>query len=119
MKYVLYGRVIDSVKDEAVENGMVIVDGERILYAGERNDEMVTDDMQVRDAGNGTIMPGFIDAHAHLTGEESRNSSGTSAFDALLTVVKGENHPCESVHYKASSRNHNRTVSLLFYDNDD
>ncbi|RHP30080.1 amidohydrolase family protein [Lachnotalea sp. AF33-28] len=88
MKYVLYGRVIDSVKDEAVENGMVIVDGERILYAGERNDEMVTDDMQVRDAGNGTIMPGFIDAHAHLTGEESRNSSGTSAFDALLTVVK-------------------------------
>ena len=88
MKYVLYGRVIDSVKDEAVENGMVIVDGERILYAGERNDEMVTDDMQVRDAGNGTIMPGFIDAHAHLTGEESRNSCGTSAFDALLTVVK-------------------------------
>ena len=88
MKYAIFGRVIDSVSDEALENGMVLVDGERISYVGERNEALITEEMQVIDAGEGTVMPGFIDAHMHLSGTESRHSTGTSHFDCLLTAVK-------------------------------
>lgn len=88
MKYAILGRVIDSVSDEALERGMVLVDGERITYVGEQNEGLITEEMQVLDAGAGTVMPGFIDAHMHLSGTESRHSTGTSQFDCLLTAVK-------------------------------
>lgn len=88
MRYAILGRVIDSVADEALERGMVLVDGERIVYVGERDDARIAADMQVIDAGEGTVMPGFIDAHIHLSGTESRHASGTSHFDYLLTAVK-------------------------------
>lgn len=88
MKYAILGRVIDAVSDDALENGMVLVENERITYVGEENSELLTDDMKKIRLTRGTVMPGFIDAHIHLSGEESKNSVGNSHFDKLLTVVK-------------------------------
>lgn len=88
MKYAILGRVIDAVSDDALEHGMVLVENERITYVGEENPGLLTDDMEKIHLNNGTIMPGFIDAHIHLSGEGSKNTSGTSHFDMLLTVVK-------------------------------
>ena len=74
MNYVLKGRVIDAVSDNAVENGMVIVDGEKIVYVGSFDPRLIPDGAKLIDAGEGTILPGFIDCHAHLTGEEDAGS---------------------------------------------
>lgn len=85
---ILYGRVIDAVADTALENGMVAVDGERIVYAGERGGYPVPSDAEIYETENGTIMPGFIDAHIHLSGSESVHRTGNGPYDLLLTSVR-------------------------------
>lgn len=86
MNYVLKGRVIDAVSDNAVENGMVIVDGEKIVYVGCFDPSLIPYEAKIIDAGGGTILPGFIDCHAHLTGEEDAGSfaNGKLFGDQLL-----------------------------------
>ena len=87
-KTVLLGRIIDSVQDEAIENGAVIVEDERIVYAGPREGALIPQDAEVFTCEGATIMAGFIDAHAHLTGAESVHRSGDTPYDLLLTAVR-------------------------------
>lgn len=70
MKTVIYARVINSVSDEPIENGMVEIEDDHIVYVGEKR-ESTDSDAQIFDLEGKTVMPGFIDAHAHLCGSES------------------------------------------------
>ncbi len=81
-KYVLRGRIIDAVSDRELERGIVCF-GETIDYVGSGQGFEIPPDAEVMDVGSWTILPGFIDCHAHLTGEQD---SGGSAFfgDQLL-----------------------------------
>ena len=84
----LVGRVIDAVSDTAIEDGAVLIEGERIAYSGPRSGCPATD-APVIEAGSGTIMPGFIDVHAHLTGEEDAGDfvNGQLFGDRLIGAV--------------------------------
>jgi imidazolonepropionase-like amidohydrolase len=86
MVTVLKGRVVTALDDGAVERGLVAVEGNRILYAGEASGYAVPENAQVLDVGAGTILPGFVDCHAHLTGSEDAGSfAGGALFgDQLL-----------------------------------
>lgn len=88
--FVLKGRLIDGNRDFPIENGLLAADGERIVYAGEAEGFFVPEGVDVTEIGDATIMPGMIDCHAHLTGEESENLTGKSAYDCLLTAA----HDC-------------------------
>lgn len=93
MKTYFYGRVIDAVSENAIEDGMVVAEGERIVYAGPRCAEQAPDDKAgedfvVYEIADGTIMPGFIDAHAHLCGGESIHRTRDFPYDLLLTTVR-------------------------------
>ena len=85
---VLLGRIIDSVRDGALEGGAVVVAGERIVYAGPRDQAPIPADAQILTCENATVMPGFIDAHIHLVGSESVHKTGGTPYDLLLTTVK-------------------------------
>lgn len=87
-RLMLVGRVIDAVSDGAVEDGAVLVEGGRIAYAGPRSGCPATD-APVVEAGAGTIMPGFIDVHAHLTGEQDAGdfADGKLFGDQLVGAV--------------------------------
>ena len=86
MCYVLKGRVIDAVSDSALENGMVIIHGERITYVGSYDAARIPADAKLLAIENGSVLPGFIDCHAHLTGEDDAGSfAGGKLFgDQLL-----------------------------------
>ena len=86
---VLKGRVIDAVADEPLEEGMVIFENETICYVGPAAGQAVPQHAVVIDAGEGTILPGFIDCHAHLicAGSESENQYITPHFDLLLKTA--------------------------------
>ena len=86
--HVLFGRLIDAVADTAIEQGVVAVDGEKIIFAGACDDYEIPEGAIIHDLPDATILPGFIDAHAHLTGRESVNRIGTNPYDLLLTTVK-------------------------------
>lgn len=58
-------RIITMKGDEIIENGTVIVDGNEIKAIGKAGDVTVPAGAKVIDCNGKTIMPGFIDAHAH------------------------------------------------------
>lgn len=86
---VLLGRVIDAIADEAIENGAVAIEGDSICYAGPAKDFEIPEGAEVITVENGTILPGFIDCHAHLTGEEDAGSfaNGKLFGDQLIGAV--------------------------------
>ena len=60
--------LIDGVSEEGIQNGMLAVNGERIVYAGVKTKEKSEEyrDFEWLDAQGATVMPGMIDAHVHL-----------------------------------------------------
>jgi imidazolonepropionase-like amidohydrolase len=62
---VLRGRVIDGTGAPPLENGVVIVQGERIRCVGGPGECRYPGGARVISAGGGTILPGLIDLHTH------------------------------------------------------
>lgn len=61
--------IFDAVSGKVLNNGVVIVSGKKIQAAGSGID--YPDGGQIIDLGDATLMPGFIDAHVHLSNESS------------------------------------------------
>jgi imidazolonepropionase-like amidohydrolase len=59
--------LFDSVSGKLTEHGVVVVSGTKITAVG--SDAKIPDDAQVIDLGDATLLPGFIDAHVHLSSE--------------------------------------------------
>ena len=70
----LRGRLIDPLDDQPVEDGALLIEGSRIVYAGTADGCPQTDAAVYNCPPGGSILPGFIDAHAHLSGEEDAGS---------------------------------------------
>jgi len=60
------GRVIDGTGGEPIEEGVILVEGDRIEAVGRRGEVEVPEDAEVIDASGKTVLPGFIDAHCHF-----------------------------------------------------
>lgn len=86
------GNVIDGYQSSPIENGLVIVKGEEVIYCGEINNEVLQqyEHAKTVNLDGKTLMPGMIDAHVHLTlaGEPSYLQS-LIMEDAKLAVLKG------------------------------
>ncbi len=63
--------LFDSVSGKLLDHGMVVVSGTRIEAVG--SDLKIPANAQVIDLGEATLMPGFIDAHVHLSAESGPN----------------------------------------------
>jgi imidazolonepropionase-like amidohydrolase len=60
------GRVIDGYGGPPLENGVVLVAGERIVAVGRAGEVTVPAGTTVIDANGHTVLPGLIDMHVHL-----------------------------------------------------
>lgn len=68
MDTIIRGRIIDGVSDHPIEDGILAIEGEKIAYAGAAAGFEIPEDAQIIEAE--TILPGFFDVHAHLSGQE-------------------------------------------------
>ncbi len=59
------GRVITMEGDEIIENGTVVVHGNRIQYVGPSGGIVLPEDVEVIDVKGKTVLPGLVDVHAH------------------------------------------------------
>ncbi|HEX6308729.1 MAG TPA: amidohydrolase family protein [Longimicrobiales bacterium] len=59
-------RIITMRGDDIIENGDIVVRNNRIVAVGARGSVEVPDDARVIDVSGRTIVPGFVDTHAHL-----------------------------------------------------
>ena len=60
------GRVIDGYGGPPIENGVILISGERITAVGPPSAVRVPAGATVIDANGMTVMPGLIDMHVHL-----------------------------------------------------
>src|SRR5215831_19239975 len=65
---ILHARLIDGLGGPPVEDAAVILQGNKINYAGPASGAKVPQGSQVIDAKGKTVMPGLADMHVHLTG---------------------------------------------------
>ena len=63
---VVGGRIIDGYGGPVIENGVILVAGERIVRVGRVGEVDVPSGATVIDANGHTVMPGLIDMHVHL-----------------------------------------------------
>ncbi len=59
-------RVITMKGDEVIEDGDVVIRNNRITAVGRRGQVQVPEGARVIDVAGKTIMPGFVDTHAHM-----------------------------------------------------
>jgi imidazolonepropionase-like amidohydrolase len=64
-------RLFDASSGRLIEPGLVVVVGTKLQAVG--GDARVPDDARIIDLGDATLLPGFIDAHVHLSEESSPN----------------------------------------------
>ena len=64
-------RMFDGTSDHVVSNGVVVIQGNKIVTAG--SNVAIPAGAEVIDLGDATLLPGLIDCHVHLTGESSNN----------------------------------------------
>jgi imidazolonepropionase-like amidohydrolase len=63
--------LFDSVSGKLVDHGAIVVSGSRIQAVGSA--ATIPADAQIIDLGNATLLPGFIDAHVHMSEESGPN----------------------------------------------
>lgn len=63
--------LFDAVSGQLLDHGMVIVEGSKIQAVG--SELRVPENAQIVDLGDATLMPGFVDAHVHLSSQSSPN----------------------------------------------
>jgi imidazolonepropionase-like amidohydrolase/Tol biopolymer transport system component len=61
-------RIITMEGDEVIENGTIVINENTIEALGETSEVTVPKDAKVYEASGKTIMPGIVDAHAHIGG---------------------------------------------------
>jgi len=78
--------LLDVERGEAIENGIIIVKGERIAAIG-RKGEIKPEGEQIK-LGDATLMPGLIDAHVHLTLGGAGDANARATLRAGFTTVQ-------------------------------
>src|SRR5580700_5335190 len=63
--------LFDSISGNLTERGVVVVEGGKIRAVG--SGTPIPTDAQLIDLGDATLLPGFIDAHVHLSSESGPN----------------------------------------------
>ena len=60
-------RLVTLVDDQVIEPGTVVIEGDRIIEVGPTNRVDIPRGATVIDVSGKTIVPGFVDAHAHMS----------------------------------------------------
>ncbi|GAA1991079.1 amidohydrolase [Amycolatopsis minnesotensis] len=77
MVIAIVGGYVVPVDGDPVDGGTVLIEDGRIVAVGAEADVDVPDDAELVDAAGAWVLPGFIDAHAHLgVSEEGEGWSG-------------------------------------------
>lgn len=69
--------LIDGTGKEPIENGVLVVDGNKIVDVGPPQEVSIPFDAQIIDCSNETVLPGLVDSHIHVALDSTINESVT------------------------------------------
>lgn len=90
-------RIITMNGDEVIENGSILVDGNRIKAIGQNID--IPSTATVMDVSGKTIMPGIVDVHAHL-GNFRLGVSPQQQWEYMANLAYGVTTPQSFIKYR-------------------
>ena len=79
-------RLLTCVDETVIIDGVVVIDGELIVWAGPADDvpkKYAGEDVLATDVGGATVMPGLIDAHMHISFGEPHSEEELYLYTAL------------------------------------
>lgn len=79
------GFLIDGTGAEPIKDSLVLVEDEKIVYAGTKKE--FGNDYEVIDVTGKTVMPGLIDTHLHFSGNLTDNDSDWILEDPIQKTV--------------------------------
>ena len=79
-------RMFDGRSDTAITDAVIVVEGTTITAAGSRL--AIPPGSSVVDLGDVTLLPGFIDAHTHLSDESSDDWNADTVTGLRRTVAE-------------------------------
>lgn len=82
------GTVLDGKNNKAINNGVILTQGDRILSVGTANTVTIPQGAQIIDATGLYIMPGLIDLHIHFT-QQRGNDLAYYSNDAASSAIRG------------------------------
>jgi imidazolonepropionase-like amidohydrolase len=90
------GQLIDGTGADPVPGALVLVDGDRITYAGKAAGVPIPRGAELIEAEGATVMPGLFDAHVHISlsapanllAEVTARSVGEVAFEVSNNLVE-------------------------------
>lgn len=62
-------RIVDGTGADPIEDGALLIEGERIVAVGKRDHARIPRGAVVVEADGATVLPGLIDCHVHLCGQ--------------------------------------------------
>lgn len=78
------GRLLTCTDETVISRGAVLIDGERIAWAGPMDEIPVGAEVsEVIDADGLTIMPGLVDAHMHISFGEARTEEELQIYSPM------------------------------------
>jgi imidazolonepropionase-like amidohydrolase len=80
-------RLIDGTGRPAIENSVLVIEGDHIVAAGNAGSVSIPKDADVKDVGGKTIMPALINLHGHL-GLSSNGADSAAGHYTQENVVK-------------------------------
>jgi imidazolonepropionase-like amidohydrolase len=80
-------RLIDGTGKPAIENSVLVIDGDHIVAAGKAGSVAIPNDADVKDVSGKTIMPALINLHGHL-GLSSNGADSVAGHYTEENVVK-------------------------------
>lgn len=84
---VLHGTLIDGTGGEPVADSAVVVRNGRIEAAGSASQVVVPQEAEIIDAAGKTVMPGMIEAHAHVGGDHAGQQVLRLSLQRGITTV--------------------------------
>jgi imidazolonepropionase-like amidohydrolase len=81
-------RMLDVRSGSMIRDAAVVIQGGRIVAAGSRSGVSIPPASRRLDLGDATILPGFIDAHVHLTLNGPVRSNAEATLNAGFTTVQ-------------------------------
>lgn len=119
VRYLRAARVITSASAGVVEDGVVVLDGSRVTRVGHATDMAAElDSASVEHFPESTILPGIVDAHAHLTLAADRRTYEQMVLDpdemmALVSVSNLQKHLATGVTTLRDNGGRNRVTFIV------
>lgn len=78
-------RYLDTAQGRAIENAVIVVEGDRIILAG--SGLKIPPGAKIVDLGDVTLLPGLIDAHTHITYHFDENGRFGETVDRSAQIT--------------------------------